>query len=126
MQQYDESYCGAYCLYMIYLIDRGFRINNALNILVNQCKYPGIYHSCFCLGCSKDLRSSLAENDNDNDKDNDSVKDKDNVNVNDNVNDNDNDEILFTHNDYIFSLIGVTALRISETTLWISVTTLRI
>ena len=24
--QYDESYCGAYCLYMIYLIDRGFRI----------------------------------------------------------------------------------------------------
>ena len=26
IQQYDESYCGAYCLYMIYLIDRGFRI----------------------------------------------------------------------------------------------------
>ena len=25
IQQYDESYCGAYCLYMIYLIDRGFR-----------------------------------------------------------------------------------------------------
>ena len=22
IQQYDESYCGAYCLYMIYLIDR--------------------------------------------------------------------------------------------------------
>ena len=43
IQQYDESYCGAYCLYMIYLIDRGFKINNALNILVNQCKYPGIY-----------------------------------------------------------------------------------
>ena len=36
MQQYDESYCGAYCLYMIYLIDRGFRINNALSFLVNQ------------------------------------------------------------------------------------------
>ena len=35
IQQYDESYCGAYCLYMIYLIDRGFRINNVLNILVN-------------------------------------------------------------------------------------------
>ena len=35
IQQYDESYCGAYCLYMIYLIDRGFRINIALNILVN-------------------------------------------------------------------------------------------
>ena len=24
IQQCDESYCGAYCLYMIYLIDRGF------------------------------------------------------------------------------------------------------
>ena len=36
IQQYDESYFGAYCLYMIHLIDRGFRINNALNILVNQ------------------------------------------------------------------------------------------
>ena len=24
IQQYDESYCGAYCLYMIYLNDRGF------------------------------------------------------------------------------------------------------
>ena len=35
IQQYDESYCGAYCLYMIYLIDRGFRIKSALNILVN-------------------------------------------------------------------------------------------
>ena len=38
IQQYEESFCGAYCLYMIYLIDRGFRINNAFNILVNQCK----------------------------------------------------------------------------------------
>ena len=35
IQQYDESYCGAYCLYMIYLIDRRFRIKSALNILVN-------------------------------------------------------------------------------------------
>ena len=41
-QQYDEYYFEAYCLHMIYLIDRGFRINNALNILVNQCEYPGI------------------------------------------------------------------------------------
>ena len=82
IQQYDESYCGAYCLYMIYLIDRGFRINNALNILVNQCKYPGICNECFCLNCSKDLRSSFAKND--------SVNDNFNDNVNDNVNDNDN------------------------------------
>ena len=41
-QQYDESYCGAYCLYMICLIDRGLRFNNALNILVNQVKRPEI------------------------------------------------------------------------------------
>ena len=100
IQQYDESFFGAYCLYMIYLIDRGFRINNALNILVNQCKYPGIYNECFCLGCSKDLRSSFANNDNDNDKDYDSVKDKDNVNVNDNDNYNDNDEIVYQGSSY--------------------------
>ena len=93
IKQYDESYCGAYCLYMIYLIDRGFRINNALNILLNQCKYPGIYNECFCLGCSKDLRSSFTTNEN--------------VNVNqgtcfadDNVNDNDNDlRSSFANND---------------------------
>ena len=42
IQQNDESYCGAYCLYMIYLIDRGFRIKKALNIVVYQCKYRGI------------------------------------------------------------------------------------
>ena len=42
IQQYDESYCGAYCLYMIYLIDRGFRIKSALNILVYQVKCPEI------------------------------------------------------------------------------------
>ena len=67
IQQFDESYCGAYCLYMIYLIDRGFRIKSALNILVNQCKYPGIYNECFCLSCSRG-------------------GDKDKDNVNDNVN----------------------------------------
>ena len=44
IQQYDESYCGAYFLHMIYLIDRGFRIKSALNILVNQCEYPRIYN----------------------------------------------------------------------------------
>ena len=54
IQQYDEFYCGAYGLYMIDLIDKGFRIKSALNILVNQCKYPGIYNEWFCLGCRKD------------------------------------------------------------------------
>ena len=96
IQQYDESYCGAYCLYMIYLIDRGFRIKSALNILVNQCKYPGIYNECFCLGCKVNDKYNVNDNDKDNDNDNDlrssfakNVKDK--YNNNDNVNDNDND-----------------------------------
>ena len=86
---------------MIYLIDRRFRINNALNILVNQCKYPRIYNECFCLGCSKDLRSSFANNNNVND----GVNDNDNVNdlrssFANNVNDNDNDlRSSFTNND---------------------------
>ena len=109
IQQYDESYCGAYCLYMIYLIDRGIRIKSALNILVNQCKYPGIYNECFCLGCNFNqgrdevlgtptcfADDNVNVNDNDNDNDNDNVidnviyNDNANDNVNDNVNDNDN------------------------------------
>ena len=52
VQQYDESFCGAYCLYMIYLIDREFRIKSALNILVNQVKCSEVYNECFCLGCN--------------------------------------------------------------------------
>ena len=90
---------------MIYLIDRGFRIKSALNILVNQCKYPGIYNECFCLSCNvndKDNvnvnvndKDNVNDNDNFNDKynvnDNDNFNDKDNVNDNDNVIDNDND-----------------------------------
>ena len=114
IQQYDESYCGAYCLYMIYLIDRGFRINNALNILVNQCKYPGMYNECFCLGCNEKVNDIDKVNDNDNqgtcftddkvndnDKinDNDKVNDNDNVKFNDNDNDNDNDNVNANDND---------------------------
>ena len=91
IQQYDESYCGAYCLYMIYLIDRGFRIKSALNILVNQCKYPGIYNECFCLNCSRgDVNDNVNVNDNDNDLRSsfaNNVNDNDNVNVSDNNND---------------------------------------
>ena len=109
---------------MIYLIDRGFRIKSALNILVNQVKGLEIYNKCFCLGCNvndnandndNDIRSSFANNDIDNDNDlrssfanndnaNDDVKDKDNDNDNDlrcsfanNVNDNDNDRENFTY-----------------------------
>ena len=97
IQQYDESYCGAYCLYMIYLIDRGFRNNNALNILVNQCKYPGMYNECFCLGCSKD---KVDDNANDNVNQGTCFTDDDvNDNDNDNVNDNDNDNDIDNDND---------------------------
>ena len=46
IQVNDEFFCGAYCLNMIYLIDRGFRIKSALNILINQVKYPGMYNEC--------------------------------------------------------------------------------
>ena len=31
LQEYDEYYCGAYCLSRIYLIDNGYRIKSALN-----------------------------------------------------------------------------------------------
>ena len=95
IQQNHGSYCESYCLYMIYLTDKGFRINNALNILVNQCKYRGIYNECFCLGCNINDKYNVNDIDNDNDNDNDYVNvkdnDNDNINDNDNVNDNDND-----------------------------------
>ena len=45
-REYDESCCGAYCLYVIYLFDKGFRIKSVSNILTNQCKYPGICDVC--------------------------------------------------------------------------------
>ena len=46
IQKNDESHGGAYCLYMIYFIDKEIRIKSALNILVDQCKYPGMYDEC--------------------------------------------------------------------------------
>ena len=75
---------------MIYLIVRGFRNKSALNILVNQCKYPGKYNECFCLGCNDNDKYIV--NDNYNDNDNDNVKDK--YKNNDNVNDNDYDKVI--------------------------------
>ena len=51
IQEYDESYAGADCLYMIYLIDRRFIIEGALDILVNQVKCPKMYDMCFCFSC---------------------------------------------------------------------------
>ena len=93
---------------MIYLIDRGFRINNVLNFLVNQCKYPGICNECFCLSCNVNDKYNVNDNDNDNvndknnviDKANDNDNDKVNDSVKDNVNDKDNDlRSSFTNND---------------------------
>ena len=93
---------------MIYLIDRGFRIKSALNILVNQVKYPEIYNECICLGCNvnqgtcfADVKYNVNDNviDNDNVNDKAYVNDKDNVNVNDNVIDNDNDNANDSDND---------------------------
>ena len=82
---------------MIYLIDRGFKINNALIILVSQCKYPGMYNECFCLGCNVNDKYNVNKNDNDDDNDNDN--DNDNVNVKDIDNDNDNDNDKDNDND---------------------------
>ena len=66
---------------MIYLIDRGFRIQSALNNLVNQVNCPVGYIKCQCLGCK--------------------VKSKVDVNprscfADDNVSDNDNQGTCFT------------------------------
>ena len=96
---------------MIYLIDRGFRNKSALNVLVNQCKYPGKYNECFCLGCNTNqgtdsvlgMPTCFADV-NDNDKVNDS--DKDNVNDNDNqgtcfADDYDKDTVNDGVNDYV-------------------------
>ena len=51
IQEYNKSYCGAYCLYKIQLIERPFTIEGALDILVNQVKCPDGYKKCQCLGC---------------------------------------------------------------------------
>ena len=60
---------------MIYLIDRGFRIKSALNILVNQCKYPEIYNEFSCLKCSRgDDKDSVNDKDMDKDKEKGSTK----------------------------------------------------
>ena len=73
-----------------------------MNILVNQCKYPGIYNECFCLSCNvkdkdkdkdkdQDLRSSFANNNNVNVNQGSRVADDLRSSFANNVNDNDND-----------------------------------
>ena len=123
VQHFDESYCWAYCLYMIYLIDRGFRIKSALNVLVNQCKYPGKFNERFCLGCNGNQGTDsvlgmptcfagVNDNDNVNDNDKDNVNDNDNQgtcfaddndndSVNDNVIDKDNDNVNVNDHDNV-------------------------
>ena len=46
IQEYNEYYCGAYCLWMIYLIDNDYRIRSALITLVNQFKCPEADNKC--------------------------------------------------------------------------------
>ena len=42
IQGYVESYCVAYCLYMIYFFDKGFRIKIAFYNLINQFNCLGM------------------------------------------------------------------------------------
>ena len=73
IQDYHEYYCGAYCLYTSYVLDKGFRIKSALIILIHRCKYPGRYNECFYLSCSikdkdndvNDQGTCFADNDSD-------------------------------------------------------------
>ena len=76
IQEDDESYCGANCLYMIYLIDRRFIIEGALDILVIQVKCPKTYDKCFCFICKAKCKLEVE------------VEGNGDVNVNDNGNDN--------------------------------------
>ena len=85
---------------MIYLIDRRFTIEGALDILVNQVKCPDGYKKCQCFGCKAKGIVEVNFNDNDNDNDNGNVNDNQGTcfaDVDDNVNDNgiDNDDDKF-------------------------------
>ena len=62
IQQYGESYCGAYCLYMIYLIDKRFKIKFALYNLINQVKCQGKHNECLCLGCKVEDKDIVDDN----------------------------------------------------------------
>ena len=90
MREYNKMMTKK-CSYMIYLFDRGFRIESALNILVNQVKCPRMYIECLCLGCKDlgciDQGTCFANN---KDKTDDNFNVNDNVNVNDTVNVNNN------------------------------------
>ena len=98
IQEYDESYCGAYCLYMIYLADMGLRIKRALDTLVNQVKCPNEYKKCQCLGCKPKGKVGAEVDVN---QETCFVDVNDNVNYNGNVNDNVNDNGNGNDNDNI-------------------------
>ena len=72
---------------MIYLIDQGFRIKSALDLLVNQVKCSDGYKMCQCLSCK--VKSNVEVNQGTCFADVYDINDKDNDNVNDNVNDKD-------------------------------------
>ena len=110
IQEFDESCCGAYCLYMIYLIDKRFGIKISLYNLINQVKCRGMHNECLCLGCKDRVNVkqgtcfadvNVNENVSDNVNVNDNVNTNDNVNVNQgncfpDVNDNVNQRCSFT------------------------------
>ena len=97
IQQYDESYCGAYLLNMIYLIDNGYRRESALITLVNQVKFPESYDECLGFKIKGKLGVEFGDNVNVNDQGfqpQPMADVNDNVNANDNVNDYINDNVI--------------------------------
>ena len=122
IQEYNDSYSGAYCLYLIYYIDNGYGTKCALSSLVNQVKCPEVYNKCLrckakgkvevnqgtCLACHEQSslvnhRRSLFADGNGNVNQGtcftdingkDIVSDNVNGNVNDNVNDNVNGNVI--------------------------------
>ena len=98
IQEYDESYCWTYSLYVIYLIDNGYRKKSALITLVNQVKSPEAYDEY--LGCKVKGKFGVEVGVNVNanqkacfadDNVNDNINERVNDNVNDNISDIDND-----------------------------------
>ena len=108
LQEKNESFFGAYCFYLIYLIDKGFRIKSALYNLNIQVKCPDMYYESLCLSCS-DINASvndnvsdkINDNVNDHDHDNDKISDNDKVNYKLNVKDSINDKDYNNDNDSV-------------------------
>ena len=86
---------------MIYLIDRRFLLEGALDILVNQVKRPGLYDKCFCLGCKVKGKVEVEVGD-------DSTNGNANGNFNGNVNDNVNCNVNCNDNCNVHGIVSGT------------------